>query len=58
MGLFEVKVSLTGNKPEFITQKHILDKNGTAGIELGKLYEHKRNAISAQFQLPNSYKSF
>ena len=58
MGRFEVKVSLTGTKPEFITQKRILDKNGTAGIELGKLYEQKRNAISAQFQLPNSYKSF
>lgn len=58
MGRFEVKVSLTGTKPEYITQKRILDKNGTAGIELGKLYEQKRNAIAAQFQLPNSYKAF
>ena len=58
MGRFEVKVSLTGTKPEYITQKRILDKNGTSGIELGKLYEQKRNAIAAQFQLPNSYKAF
>lgn len=58
MGRFEVKVSLTGTKPEYITQKRILDKNGAAGIELGKLYDQKRNALAAQFQLPNSYKVF
>lgn len=58
MGRFEVKISLTGTKPEYITQKRILEKNGTAGIELGKLYDSKRNAIAAQFQLPASYKAF
>lgn len=58
MGRFEVKVSLTGTQPEYITQKRILEKSGAAGIELGKLYENKKNAITAQFQLPSSYKIF
>ena len=52
MGRFEVKVSLTGTKSEYITQKRILDKNGAAAIKLGELYDKKRNAIAAQFQLP------
>lgn len=58
MGRFEVKVSLTGTKSEYITQKRILDKNGAAAIKLGELYDKKRNAIAAQFQLPPSYNAF
>lgn len=58
MGRFEVKVSLKGTQPEYITQKRILDKTGGAEIELGKLYEEKKNAIDNQFQLPSGYKKF
>ncbi len=58
MGRFEVKISLKGTQPEYITQKRILDKTGSAEIELGKLYEEKKNAIDNQFQLPAGYKKF
>lgn len=58
MGRFEVKISLKGTQPEYITQKRILDKNGNAEIELGKLYDAKKNAITNQFQLPASYHGF
>lgn len=58
MGRFEVKVSLKGTQPEYITQKRILDKTGSAEIELGKLYEGKKNAIDNQFQLPSGYRKF
>lgn len=58
MGRFEVRVSLKGTQPEYITQKRILDKTGGAEIELGKLYEEKKNAIDNQFQLPAGYKKF
>lgn len=58
MGRFEVKVSLKGTQPEYITQKRILDKTGSAEIELGKLYEKKKSAIDNQFQLPSGYRKF
>ncbi len=58
MGRFEVKVSLKGTQPEYITQKRILDKTGQAEIVLGKLYDDKKNAIETQFQLPSGYSSF
>jgi|WetSurMetagenome_2_1015567.scaffolds.fasta_scaffold00327_8 hypothetical protein len=58
MGRFEVKVSLKGTHPEYITQKRILEKNGKAEVELGNLYDNKKNAISAQFQLPTSYNAY
>ncbi len=58
MGRFEVKVSLEGTQPEYITQKRILEKNGTGMSELNKLYAQKRNAIDTQFQLPTGYDAF
>lgn len=58
MGRFEVKVSLKGTQPEYITQKRILDKTGSAEIELGELYEEKKNAIDNQFLLPSGYRKF
>lgn len=58
MGRFNTKVSLKGTKPEYITQKRILDKNEEGVMLLGKLYESKRTAITAQFNLPTGYRSF
>lgn len=58
MGRFEVKVSLKGTQPEYITQKRILDKTGQAEIVLGDLFDEKKNAIETQFQLPSGYSSF
>ena len=58
MGRFEVKVSLKGTQPEYITQKRILEKKPTAELRLGELYDKKKNAISAQFQLPTSYNAY
>jgi hypothetical protein len=58
MGRFEVKVSLEGTQPEYITQKRILEKNGTGMNELNKLYTLKRTAIDTQFQLPTGYDAF
>lgn len=58
MGRFEVKVSLEGTQPEYITQKRILEKNGTGMAELNKLYSKKRTAIDTQFQLPTGYEAF
>jgi len=58
MGRFEVKVSLEGTQPEYITQKRILEKNGTGMAELNRLYTQKRTAIDTQFQLPTGYDAF
>lgn len=58
MGRFEIKVSLKGTQPEYITQKRILEKKPTAELKLGELYDGKKNAISAQFQLPTSYNAY
>lgn len=58
MGRFEVKVSLKGTQPEYITQKRILEKKPTVELKLGQLYDGKKNAISAQFQLPTSYNAY
>jgi predicted DNA-binding protein (UPF0278 family) len=58
MGRFEKKVTLQGTNTEYITQKRILDKDEDAVVSLGKLYEEKKDAISAQFKLPTGYKSY
>ena len=58
MGRFEKKVSLQGTDTEYITQKRILDKKDSAEIELGKIYDTKKDALSAQFKLPTGYKSY
>ena len=58
MGRFEVKVSLEGTQPEYITQKRILEKNGTGMAALQQLYSQKRTAIDTQFLLPTGYDAF
>lgn len=58
MGRFEKKITLQGTNTEYITQKRILDKDEDAVVALGKLYEEKKDAISAQFKLPTGYKSY
>ena len=58
MGRFEKKVSLQGTDTEYITQKRILDKDEDAVVELGRLYEAKKDALSAQFKLPTGYKTY
>jgi len=58
MGRFEKKVPLQGANTEYITQKRILDKDEDAAFALGKLYDEKKDAISAQFMLPTGYRSY
>ncbi|MDR0938237.1 MAG: BREX system P-loop protein BrxC [Mediterranea sp.] len=58
MGRFEVRTSLQGTNPEYITQKRILDKTGEAEIVLGKMYEQKKNMLDAQFVLPTTYQAY
>lgn len=59
LGRFEVKVSLKGTQPEYITQKRILDKNSAAERLLKDLYKTNKNALETQFDnLPNGYLKF
>lgn len=58
MGRFEVRVSLEGTKADYITQKRILDKNGSGELELGRLYDADKEAIETMLHLPASYYSF
>lgn len=58
MGRFEKKVPLQGANTEYITQKRILDKDEDAIVALGKLYDEKKDAISAQFKLPTGYRNY
>ena len=58
MGRFEVRMSLKGANPEYITQRRVLEKKGKAEKELGELYRTKRDALGAQFVLPTSYNAF
>ena len=58
LGRFEVRASLQGTSPEFITQKRILEKKGEAEIALFKLYEKDKVKLDAQFVLPTSYQTF
>lgn len=44
LGRFEVRASLQGTSPEYITQKRILEKKGEVEIELQKLYENLNSA--------------
>ncbi len=58
-GRFPVKVSLKSTKLEYITQQRILEKDANAQIELGKLYDAKKIAITEQFSsLPKGYSKF
>lgn len=58
LGRFEVRASLQGTSPEYITQKRILDKKGEVEIQLGDLFEKKKAMLDAQFILPTTYQSY
>lgn len=58
MGRFEVKVSLTDIKTEYITKKRILDKKPDAALELDKIYSLKKTALENQFSLPTGYERY
>ena len=58
LGRFEVRASLQGTSPEYITQKRILDKKGEVEIELSQLFEKKKAMLDAQFILPSTYMSY
>jgi len=58
LGRFEVRASLQGTSPEYITQKRILDKKGDVEIMLGKMFEKDKAKLDAQFVLPSTYKAY
>lgn len=58
LGRFEVRASLQGTSPEYITQKRILDKKGEVEVELAELYEKDKAKLEAQFVLPSTYQSY
>ncbi len=58
MGRFEVRASLQGTSPEYITQKRILDKKGEVEIELENIYNQEKAKLDAQFVLPTTYQAF
>ncbi len=58
LGRFEVRASLQGTKPEYITQRRILEKNGQAEIDLKNLFKADKAKLDAQFVLPTSYRSY
>ena len=58
LGRFEVRASLQGTSPEYITQKRILDKKGDVEIMLGQMFEKDKAKLDAQFVLPSTYKAY
>ena len=58
LGRFEVRASLQGTSPEYITQKRILDKKGEVEIMLADMYTKNKAKLDAQFVLPASYKTY
>ena len=58
LGRFEVRASLQGTSPEYITQKRILEKKGDIEIILGDMYEKNKAKLDAQFILPSTYKAY
>ena len=58
LGRFEVRASLQGTSPEYITQKRILDKKGDAEIMLAQMYEKEKAKLDAQFVLPSTYRTY
>lgn len=58
LGRFEVRASLQGTSPEYITQKRILDKKGNAEIMLGQMFEKEKAKLDAQFVLPSTYRAY
>lgn len=58
LGRFEVRASLQGTSPEYITQKRILDKKGEVELELGKMFDADKAKLDAQFVLPTTYETY
>ena len=58
LGRFEVRASLQGTSPEYITQRRILEKKGEVEVTLFDLYEKDKPKLDAQFVLPTSYQTF
>jgi hypothetical protein len=58
MGRFEVRASLQGTSPEYITRKRILDKKGEVEVELEAMYERDKAKLDGQFILPTTYQAF
>ena len=58
LGRFEVRASLQGTSPEYITQKRILDKKGDAEIMLAQMFEKEKAKLDAQFVLPSTYRTY
>lgn len=58
LGRFEVRASLQGTSPEYITQKRILEKKGDVEIALGKMFDEDKAKLDAQFILPSQYKAY
>lgn len=58
LGRFEVRASLQGTSPEYITQKRILDKKGEVEIMLGEMFTKEKAKLDAQFVLPSTYKTY
>ena len=58
LGRFEVRASLQGTSPEYITQKRILDKKGEVEIMLADMYVREKPKLDAQFVLPSTYKNY
>lgn len=58
LGRFQVRASLQGTSPQYITQKRILEKKGEVEVALFDLYEKEKPRLDAQFVLPTSYQTF
>lgn len=58
LGRFEVRASLQGTSPEYITQKRILDKKGEVELQLSEFFEKKKAMLDAQFILPSTYQAY
>ena len=58
LGRFEVRASLQGTSPEYITQKRILEKKGDVELMLGNMYDKDKAKLDAQFILPSQYKAY
>lgn len=58
MGRFQVKVSLKGTNTEYITQKRILEKKGSASIALENTFDKIHGNITAQLLFPTGYNTF
>lgn len=58
LGRFEVRASLQGTSPEYITQRRILEKKGDVEIHLSDMYQHDKAKLDAQFVLPSTYQAY